>query len=71
MSERKESMINHDYKDKIIEKRRSGAKSKALKKKKEYVSPTGSKHKVGSAKHKYWEDIEKRGKEDKKYGAGD
>lgn len=50
----------------------SVVKSSALKKKTGmYTSPTGSKHREGSAKHKYWEGIEKRGKEDRKYGAGD
>lgn len=45
--------------------------SKALNKAKNgsatYTSPTGSKHKIGSAKHAYWKDIERAGKEQKKY----
>lgn len=42
-------------------------KKKALAGKGMYTSPTGSKHKVGSAKHSYWKDIERAGKEQKKY----
>ena len=47
-----------------------GPKHKALDhaKGKFYTSPTGSKHKVGSNKHKYWMDIERAGKDSKKYG---
>jgi hypothetical protein len=33
-----------------------------------YTSPTGSKHRVGSQKHKYWEGIIKRGEDNKKAG---
>ena len=52
------------------------AKNKAIhakmgKKSEMYTSPTGSKHKVGSNKHSFWMDIERKGREDKKYGAGD
>ncbi len=36
-----------------------------------YTSPTGSKHRIGSQKHKHWEGVEKRGEADRKYGAGD
>ena len=42
------------------------SKSKALGKM--YTSPTGSQHRIGSAKHKYWQDIEKRQKDKDKYG---
>lgn len=33
-----------------------------------YTSPTGSKHRVGSNKHKYWAAITKRGEDNKKAG---
>jgi hypothetical protein len=48
--------------------KKKDAKNKGLENKKVYTSPTGSKHKIGSQKHEYWKDIERRGKEDKKYG---
>ncbi len=57
-------------------KKKSSHKKEAIhnvlsKARENYTSPTGSKHKIGSQKHKYWQDIEKRGKEDKKYGSGE
>lgn len=33
-----------------------------------YTSPTGSKHRIGSKKHKYWAAITKRGEDNKKAG---
>ena len=44
----------------------SKSKGKALSKM--YTSPTGSKHRVGSQKHKYWEGIIKRGEDNRKAG---
>jgi hypothetical protein len=33
-----------------------------------YTSPTGSKHRIGSNKHKYWEGIIKRGEDNRRAG---
>ncbi len=54
----------------------AGAKSEALKSKVEVAKkmvrkPTGGTMREGSRMHQYWEDIKRRGKEDRKYGAGD
>lgn len=41
-----------------------GAKTKALKGKAGmYTSPTGSKHRIGSQKHRYWENIKRIGRD--------
>lgn len=60
-----------------------GAKNKAIEKRsgdwsettygskpsgKIYTSPTGSRHRVGSGKHKYWAAIIKRGEDNKRAG---
>ena len=41
----------------IIEKAMEGHKKK--RESKMYTSPTGSKHRLGSQKHKYWEGLKK------------
>lgn len=47
----------------------SVVKSAALKKKTGmYTSPTGSKHRIGSTKHKYWENIKRRGEDNARAG---
>ncbi len=48
----------HDKKTKALEKHKGGM----------YTSPTGSKHRIGSQKHKYWEAIVKRGKDNAAHG---
>jgi len=59
----------HPFKDYTRDKKKDiASKMKPVARKMMVKKPTGGMMRVGSRTHRYWDDIRKRGEQDKKYG---